>query len=235
MTDSNFARACAFIFARGGSKGVRNKNLRQVVGVSLLERSVVTASEIVGREKTWVSTDSDEIAEKADALGVGVIRRGHDLSTDDSPEWLAWQHAVAEVHRAGVNFDYFLSVPTTAPLRRLEDVTNLLRAIDSTTDCVVGITRAKSNPFFNMVHRELAGELRLVGEGQRHSNRQSAPEVFSLTTVAYVSRPEFILSHSALWEGRVRGVEIPEERALDIDTEWDLYLAELVLSNRSET
>lgn len=225
--------ACAFIFARGGSKGVPDKNLRVVGGASLLERSVLMSLEIVGTDRTWVSTDSDAIAQQATSLGVGVIRRGNELSGDNSPEWLAWQHAISEVQLAGVNFDCFLSVPTTAPLREVDDVVRALKALDHETDCVVSITRAKNNPFFNMVSCEENGRVQLVNGGKPSISRQSAPEVYSMTTVAYVSRPEFILSHSGFWEGRVRGVEIPEERALDIDSEWDLHIADLLLSNGS--
>jgi N-acylneuraminate cytidylyltransferase len=61
------------------------------------------------------------------------------------------------------------------------------------------------------------------------SRRQDAPEAFDLTTLAYVTRPNFIVTHQNLWQGSVRGVLIPQERAIDIDTELDFRIAEFLM------
>ena len=60
--------------------------------------------------------------------------------------------------------------------------------------------------------------------------RQAAPEVFEMTTVSYAARPEFVMATDSLFEGRVRAVLVPEERALDIDTEIDFKFAEFLIS-----
>tara|TARA_B100000959_G_C14587341_1_gene462512 strand:- start:350 stop:613 length:264 start_codon:yes stop_codon:yes gene_type:complete len=62
------------------------------------------------------------------------------------------------------------------------------------------------------------------------NRRQDAPLAFDLTTVAYVTRPEFIKSNEGFFQGRVSGIEIPQERALDIDSELDLHIANLLMS-----
>ena len=223
----------AFIFARGGSKSVPGKNLRVVGGKTLLARSIAVAQQVAANDRVFVSTDSKEITLEAQANDARVIHRDASLATDESPEWLSWQHAIREVRGFGIGFEIFVSVPTTAPLRAVSDVHACIDALDDSVDCAVAMTPATHSPAFNMVTRD-QGNLISLGMGNigSPSRRQDALEMFNLTTVAYAARPDFILSHKSFWDGRVRGVLVPEERALDIDTEWDLHVADLVLSER---
>ena len=64
--------------------------------------------------------------------------------------------------------------------------------------------------------------------------RQDVPRAYNMTTVAYVTRPSFIMNNEKIWDGNVQGVLIPPERAIDIDTEYDLKIAELILNNHSQ-
>ena len=79
----------------------------------------------------------------------------------------------------------------------------------------------------------------LIKNDNCYTRRQETPAVFDMTTVAYVSRPDFIINSSGIFEGQVKGVEIPAERALDIDTEMDFEIAEFLMdkvlkSNKNE-
>ena len=98
----------AFIFARGGSKGIANKNLLQINGHSLVGHSILAAKKIKEIEKIYVSTDSSNIADVANQYCVGVINRPVELATDNSPEWLSWQHAVSKSIERDGPFEYFL-------------------------------------------------------------------------------------------------------------------------------
>lgn len=225
------AKVFAFVFARGGSKTVPRKNLRVVGGQTLLGRSIGIAKQVAGNNNVFVSTDSADIALEAEANDAQVIWRDSSIAGDDSPEWLSWQHAINEVSRLGVDFDVFVSVPTTAPLRSVSDVQACIDALESFIDCVVTMTPAAHNPAFNMVTTTDDNLIRLGSDDSTSIfRRQDTPSLFNLTTVAYAAHPDFVLTHNSLWEGRVRGVLVPQERALDIDTEWDLHIADLVLS-----
>ena len=228
-------RTFAFVFARGGSKGVPGKNLRMIGELSLLGHSIRMAQEIPEVEEVFVSTDSDKILEEADRLGAAVIHRPEKLATDTAPEWLAWQHAIGEVGNRYGAFERFLSLPPTAPLRSIGDVESALTALDSRTDFVVTMTRAARSPWFNMVQHTSDG-LRTVLDagGKLISRRQDTPTVYDLTTVAYVTRPQFILENKSYWDGRVEGVEIPPERAVDIDSELDFHFAEYLMARREK-
>ena len=87
-------RNFAFIFARGGSKGLPGKNIKELVGKPLLQYSIDTALAIDEIEKVFVSTDDVDIANCAKQCGAIVIDRPAELATDQSPEWLSWRHAI---------------------------------------------------------------------------------------------------------------------------------------------
>ena len=214
----------AFVFARGGSKGISRKNLQLLDGKPLLAWSIEMGKSIPEVEQIFVSTEDSEIAEVASSFGAKIIKRPEHLAEDTSPEWLAWQHAIEWVQERLGTFDRFLSLPTTAPLRSTVDVQGCLDLLDESTDVVITMTPALRSPWFNMVSEGTSGELKLLMEGN-HTHRQDTPTVYDMTTVAYVLRPKFAMGHQRLWDGRVKGVVVPNERALDIDTPLDLEIA----------
>ena len=217
-------RTFAFVFARGGSKGIPRKNLQILARKPLLAWSIEMGQSLAEVERVFVSTEDPEIAQTALSFGAEVITRPTELAQDTSPEWLAWQHAIKVVEEKFGRFERFLSLPATAPLRNQQDVERCLNRLDAETDVVITMTSASHSPWFNMVCQEPKGDLRLLVEGN-YTRRQDAPIGYDVTTLAYVLRPEFILEKQRLWDGRVKGVEIPPERALDIDTPLDLEIA----------
>ena len=223
----------AFVFARGGSKGVPNKNIKKLCGKPLIGYSIELAKEVKSIEKVFVSTENRKIAEVAKDFGAEIIPRPVALAQDDSPEWLAWQHAIKWVKDLGENFDTFISIPTTSPLRNENDIIKCLEAFDKNTDAVIAIAEALRNPYFNMVKRDNNGFLKVVLEPEfKITRRQDTPKIFDVTTVAYVSRPDYIINCKNLFEGNVKGVEISAARALDIDTELDFEIAEALMSRK---
>jgi N-acylneuraminate cytidylyltransferase len=221
---------CAFIFARGGSKGLPGKNIKPLGGIPLIGHSINTALQVQAVDRVFVSTDSDEIASIASSFSVEVIKRPAELASDTASEWLAWRHAIEHV-QAQHPFDVFLSLPATSPLRSIGDVEQCLDALDEHTDVVVTVTPAARSPYFNMVTRSEEGLTAVVLSSSDIIRRQDAPVVFDMTTVAYVARPNFILKNSGIFTGRVRSVVIPKERAVDIDDEFDFLIAEVFYKN----
>jgi N-acylneuraminate cytidylyltransferase len=128
-----------------------------------------------------------------------------------------------------------VSVPVTAPLRSAEDIEKCLDEFaNRETEAVVTVSEAHRSPFFNMVKRDQDGTVSLViPSSSTVARRQDAPAVFDMTTVAYVVSPQFVLAHNSLFEGRVRAVTIPLERAIDIDTLLDFQIAEFLMQQRA--
>lgn len=224
------AKVFAFIFARGGSKGLPGKNIRPLGGIPLIGHSIRAARSCPRVQRVIVSTDDTDIARVAREQGAEVpFMRPPELASDTASEWLAWRHAIAAVGGAEA-FDIFLSLPATAPLRSSEDVEKCLDLIEqSDADVVVSMRDAERNPYFNMVKQQGDGSLQLFATPPPGVHRrQDAPPVYDLTTVAYVTRPSFVLRAAGIFEGKVRGVVVPWERAVDIDTENDFAIAELL-------
>lgn len=229
-------KAVAFIFARGGSKGLPGKNLRSLCGKPMIAWAIGHAKAVKRIQRVIVSTDSEEIAAVARHYGAETpFMRPSDLALDDSPEWLAWRHALNYLRSEGGLPDAMVSVPVTAPLREPEDIERCLDDFAlGGTDIVVTVSEAHRSPYFNMVKLNADGTVGLViPASQRVSRRQDAPAVYDMATVAYVASPQFVLTRNALFEGRVRAVIVPVERAIDIDTLLDFQIAECLMKGLS--
>ena len=221
----------AFIFARGGSKGLPGKNIKPLFGKPLLHYAIDVAKQVPELSQVFVSTDCNDIANCARDGGAEVINRPAELATDTAPEWAAWQHAIRYVQQHVGSFDTFVSLPATSPLRIAADVSSaIVQLQQSNADLCLAVTAANRNPYFNMVVRDDSGKVGLVSTLPNGIHRrQDAPAVFDITTVVYAARPEFILQQQRLFDGIITSIEVPKQRAVDIDDIYDFMLAEAIL------
>jgi len=229
-------KTVAFIFARGGSKGLPGKNIRLLGDKPLIAWSIEQALAVAKIEKVIVSTDSQEIAAIARQYGAEVpFMRPAELARDDSPEWLAWRHALNFLlESTGSLPEIMVSIPTTAPLRIPLDIESCLAEYEKgLSDAVISITNAHRSPYFNMVKFNDDNTVNLVNQSESLvSRRQDVPLVYDMTTVCYVVNACFIMSNNTIFDGRVRTVLVPPERAIDIDTLLDFQIAEALLNAR---
>lgn len=228
----------AGIFARGGSKGVPNKNLRTVGGQSLIQRAVLQAREVRNVVQVLCSTDSPQIAEEARSYGASVPwLRPSELAQDSSREWDAWRHMVEYLRTIGESPRYLMAVPCVAPLRTVEDLNKCVDLAESTdADVIMAVSEAHKNPWFNMVKIENeTQQVKLVNEpAQRIYNRQAAPQVYDVSTVAFLVKCDFLLMATSIYDGDTRAVILPKDHCVDIDTEDDIAYAEFLLSRREK-
>lgn len=224
----------AGIFARGGSKGLPNKNIKVFHGKPLIAWSIQCALSISRIDRVLVSTDSPEIAEIALKYGAEVpFLRPESLSTDDSPELLSWQHFLNYIKVDQMSLpDVFVSLPVTSPLREPSDVEKCLDVFKSGKhDAVITVADASRNPFFNMVKETSPTTVKLFAELPKAVyRRQDAPKVYDVTTVAYIADPNFVLNNISLFDGNLGFVNIPRERSIDIDTQLDFKIAEMLFT-----
>jgi N-acylneuraminate cytidylyltransferase len=229
--------AVAFIFARGGSKGLPGENIRPLAGKPLIAWSIKHARSVKRIKRVIVSTDSEEIAAVARDFGGEVpFMRPAELARDDSPEWLAWRHALSFLKESeGALPEAMLSVPTTAPLRLPIDLENCLDEFSKgDANMIITVSMTHRNPWYNMVRLNPDGTVGLVvSPASGITRRLDAPAVFDMATVAYVVRPQFVMKQVGTFNGRVRAVKVPVERAIDIDTLLDFELAEFLISRRA--
>ena len=226
----------AMIFARGGSKGIKNKNIKNFCGRPLISYSIRSAVRNKFISKVFVSTDSDKIKKISKKYGAKVpFKRPKKLSQDNSKEWFAWQHLIRHLKKNQDLPDVVISLPTTSPLRIDHDINYSLKKflLKKNSDVLITITKPTRNPYFNMVEIKKNNFLKIVNDKNKYiSNRQNAPNVFDISTVAYVSTPSFILKSKKMFDGNVDFYEIPKKRAIDIDTQLDFDIAEYLYKNK---
>jgi CMP-N-acetylneuraminic acid synthetase len=231
-------RYIALICARGESKGLPGKNIKLLEGMPLIGWSIQIALKLKKVSRVIVSTDSEEIAKIALQYGAEVpFIRPKELSLDNSPEWLVWRHAInyLEINENEKSEDIVV-LPPTSPLRLTEDVNKCIDEFEKyDVDSVITVSEANRNPYFNMVKNDNEGYSSLVIQPEKEiTRRQDSPKVFDMTTVAYVVKTEFVKEFNGIFEGKVKSVIIPSERAIDIDTILDFKFAEYLLLNQKK-
>lgn len=233
MMDRSEGICVAVIPARGGSKGVPRKNIRLLAGKPLIAYSIEAALASKTIDRVVVSTDDDEIAAISRQFGAEVpFMRPSELAQDSSPEWQTWQHAIRALQEDGSLLGVFVCVSPTSPLRSVEDIDSCVRVLrESDADLVMTVTSTARNPYFNMMVLDAQNYARVViPTDQPLHRRQDAPIVYDATTVAYAARPEYVLTARSFFEGNVKAVLVPEERAVDLDTDLDFRFAEFLLT-----
>ena len=227
-------RIFAFIFARGGSKGLPRKNLLEIKGISLTRRAIRAAKQIEEIERIFLSTDCPYIENEGKVEGIEVIRRPKELATDNASEWDAWIHAINYVEERHGCFDVFVSLPPTAPCRSVKDIKKCIHGLEKDIDLVFAATESKNNPWFNMIMVDNNEKVCRVIEDATYTRRQDAPKVYNMTTVAYVARKTFIKENKDMWSGKSKMVEVREETAIDIDTVVEFNIAKLLIESEDE-
>lgn len=224
----------ALVPARGGSKGLPGKALAPLAGLPLVAHSIAVALRCPDVTRVVVSTDSEPIAETARAYGGEVPLRPPELAQDDTPMWPVVRHALSELDPEGTAFRAVLLLQPTGPMRLPEDVAAAVRLLDGdpSADGVVGVSEAHPNPIWTaMVERD--GVLCPLIEGAgSYARRQDVPRVLNINGLLYLWRTDLVRRREAAPDEWVRLVplELPAQRAIDIDTADDLALAEAVIA-----
>lgn len=232
-------RLCT-ICARGGSKGVRGKNIRLVAGKPLLAWSIHQAKASGLFQAVAVSSDSPDILAAAAAAGADLlIRRPDEMATDVAPKVTAIHHAVTEsCRRLDLAPAVLVDLDVTSPLRLASDIAGAVQLLETSgaTSVITGAP-ARRSPYFNLVEERPDGTVGLskVPPGGDIVRRQDAPRAFDMNASIYVWRREPFMAAPAVFYPDTRLFVMPEERSIDIDSELDLQIVELLLSRRTLT
>ncbi len=234
---STSSRTLAVIPARGGSKGLPGKNTRIFAGLPLIAHSVLFARMCPEITRCIVSTDSAEIAEVARQHGgdVPFMRLG-ELAEDSSPLFPVLAHALASIEAAEQEqYDYVVLLDPTSPARDPDDMFRAfarLRDVPS-ADGVVSVSEPVFNPIWHCVTETEGWMTALIPNGQLFERRQDVPRVFRINGALYVWRAAFVRSVPQSWRasGKHLTCEIPELRAMSIDTLEEFRHAELLVES----
>lgn len=222
------------ICARGGSQGVPRKNIRLLRGKPLITYTIEQALACPGIDRVFVSTDDAEIASVARAAGAEVpFMRPAELATPSAAKLPVILHLVDFVENMGVNITRIVDLDPTSPLRRITDIEAAMNLLNVDSDCVITGYPSDKNPYFNMVEQHPNGNIMLVREPDRAvTSRQAAPRVWSMNASIYVWHRDTL--KAGLWNGRTRLHEMPRERSIDVDSEIDFRLIEILMTLQQE-
>ena len=223
--------------ARGGSKGVKHKNLRKVNGKHLIEYSITTALNTPDIDLVAVSTDDKNIALVSKNLGVEIIDRPSELATDEISLPEVIKHAKKYFKKKGINPKRYISLQPTGPLISPKSLTEAI-AIHNKTKCdsIVSIAEiVHGHPywvkFFDSKNYKVSNFMNV--DVAKFPQKQDLPNCYMLTGGFYIRKAELLNNSKGLYLGNdIRGYPLSFEEALDIDTEEDMkYFEYLVLKN----
>jgi CMP-N-acetylneuraminic acid synthetase len=222
----------ATICARGGSTGVPGKNIRPLLGKPLIVYTIEQALACAEIDAVYVSTDADDIAEVARRAGATVpFLRPAELATAEAPKLPVIMHLVEQLEARGVRASRIVDLDPTSPLRDTADIRACLTLLEPGADVVITGYESDKNPYFNMVERRPGGTVGLVKPPERElTGRQAAPKVYAMNASVYVWHRHTLAR--GLWSGTVRLHVMPRERSIDIDSELDFRLVELLMREK---
>lgn len=221
------------ICARGGSKGLPNKNLLKIGDKSLIGHTLTQAKAIDAIDCIIVSSDSNEILKEGEIYAADILlQRSAKLASDDAGKIDAiidcLNHAESNFNK---HFDYVIDLDVTSPLRNLIDIENCLEFTkDQRFKNLITVTNSKKNPYFNQIEITNEGP-QLVKSGHNIKGRQSAPKVYDMNASIYVWSRDFLINEKTLFSRDTIVYDMPEERSLDIDNELDFKIVKHLIEN----
>ena len=238
----NRPEVLAIIPARGGSKGIPRKNVRDFAGAPLIAYSIVAALRSQGVTRVMVSTDDEEIAAVAREWGAEVpFLRPAELARDETPDFPVFLHALNWLREhEGYQCDVVVQLRPTSPVRPkglVDEAVNLLLQRED-ADCVRGVVPSGQNPFkmwrVDEATRTLAPLLRVDGIAEPYNApRQSLPKTFWQTGHIDAIRARTILEKGSLTGDVILPVLIDPRYTVDIDTPADMEKYASLMSDPS--
>lgn len=220
-----------FIGARGGSKGVPNKNLRLLAGKPLISYAITSALESDLFGSVIISTEDTKIAEVARKYGADVpFLRPRKLATDNASMNDVMIHGIKKLRSLGYNFDILVNRDCTVPFLRNLDIDNSIKLLKKgNCDAVLGVYRQHHNPYFNMMELDSRGFLKMSKKlSDQPMTRQDSPVVYQVNGL-YTLFVDKLLKHKRVLNiPRILPYEITPETGFMIDTEFEFQIADLI-------
>lgn len=236
------AEVLAVITARGGSKGVPRKNIRSVGDKPLIAWSIESARSSDRIDDILISTDDKEIADVCRDWGCEVpFLRPAEFAKDDSPHYLALQHAVEWYESMkGCEISYLVLLQPTSPFRSSGDIDGCVRL--ATERDATGVFSVEETHVHPILTRRLADEGTLenyVTSDLSYLRRQDLPPALFVNGAVWVVKPKEMMKQKTVFVDPALGYIMPSERSWQIDTEWELAMADMMARNglvgKSET
>ena len=231
-------RICT-ICARGGSKGIKNKNIRMLGDKPLIAHTIQQALDSSLFDIIAVSSDSKDILKCAEKWGAKIlIKRPKDLASDTAAKLPAIRHCFRHVETLlNTTFDVVVDLDATSPLRNPQDITKTVELLESknVSNVITGCP-ARRSPYFNLVEEEKNGVVKLSKQlDQPIFRRQDSPKCFDMNASIYAWKRESLLSdNDTVFFKDTHLYAMPENRSIDIDSELDFQFVEFLMMKEYE-
>ncbi|WP_323593916.1 acylneuraminate cytidylyltransferase family protein [Aliarcobacter butzleri] len=224
------------ICARGGSKGVKNKNIKELNGKPLIAYTIEQAKASGLFQYIVISTDSDDIANIAKQYGAEVFfKRSSEMASDTAGKLDVIKDAFkrSEEHY-NKTFDYLIDLDATAPLRIVEDIINSFKQFkENDNDNLITAMPSRRSPYFNLVEQDKDGKVYLSKKlDSAVIRRQDAPKSYDMNASIYIWKRDIILNENSIFLEKTGLYVMPEERSIDIDNELDFKFVEFFMKER---
>jgi CMP-N-acetylneuraminic acid synthetase len=230
-------RVLGIVTARGGSKGILRKNIVPLLGKPLLAYTAEAALAAKRLTRTVLSTEDEEIARVGREYGLEVpFLRPSELARDETPTIPVLQDVVHKLEAAGEFYDAVFILQPTTPLRRPEDIDGAIALLEQTgADSVISfVDVGEKHParmkFITPDGQVIDPPFAEQFEGQR---RQDLPKLYLREGAVYLTRRSVLMEQNSVKGHDCRAWIVPQERACNIDTPFDLFIAEQMLKYRA--
>ncbi|KIM05861.1 MAG: flagellar modification protein B [Sulfurovum sp. AS07-7] len=225
------------ICARGGSKGVKNKNIKELCGKPLIAYTIEQAKASSLFEHIVISTDSDDIANVAKKYGAEVFfKRSAEMASDTAGKLDVIRDAFKRSEKYyNRTFEYLIDLDATAPLRSVDDIINSFKQFkENDNDNLITAMPSRRSPYFNLVEQDQYGRVYLSKKlDSAVVRRQDAPKSYDMNASIYIWKRDVILNKDSLFLEKTGLYVMPEERSIDIDTEFDYKFVEFLMKEKS--
>ena len=224
------------ICARGGSKGVKNKNIRPLAGKPMIAYTIEQARQSGLFDHVVVSTDSDAIAETAKKYGAEVFfRRSAELSSDTAGKLDVIKDAFlrSEEHYR-TRFEAIVDLDATSPLRETEDILEAWRIfVEAGYENLITAMPSRRSPYFNLVEMTPEGYVTLSKKLEKPIvRRQDTPKTYDMNASIYIWRRDALLQNNSPFLEKTGLYVMPEERSIDVDSELDFEFVEFLMGKK---
>jgi len=221
------------ICARGGSKGILNKNIRIISKKPLIAHTIDSAIKSKLFSHVIVSTEDHKIAQISKKYGAEVpFIRPKNLAIDTAAVGDVFLHAIKKLYSLDYEFEIFVNRDCTVPFIKNKDIRETINLLKKKKcDAVYGVYRQHLNPYFNMMEKNKDGYLRISKKlKERPKSRQKAPVVFQLNGLFTFDAKKFLNYRNPIMPKAIP-YEISPESGLMIDTEIEFKLAEVIFKH----
>jgi CMP-N,N'-diacetyllegionaminic acid synthase len=221
----------AIIPARGGSKGVPRKNIRDLCGKPLIAWTVEEAKKSKYIDRLILSSEDDEIIAAAKKWGCEVpFVRPQEFAQDDTPGIEPVIHAIDALSN---KYDYIILLQVTSPLRQVEDIDGCIEfCIQSNAKSCVSMTEAEQSPYWMYHINENNSISSVMLDDKVYKRRQDLPKVYVLNGAIYIAECKWLKGNRDFCSNQTIGYVMSEERSTDIDNEIDLEFTTFLLNKK---